>query len=254
MTAQYYDRWGEQWLASGRDELEARAAAYKVSVLCELLDIEASRRVVDFGCGLGDALHLMAERLNAREAVGIDISPSMIKAARKRHPEHTFICGGAEELEANHADLVTCFDVLEHVEDIGSLLRTALSCAPCIGIKVPLERTAYTGLLTALRLKAAGSRHRESEGHLYEFAESDVRRLVTEAGLRIKAASVTTPPRDVSFHPYVGGRLRAGEGIKGAVRRSGYSLLARLPYGLARRILAFIEGSDLFLVCAGEDP
>lgn len=248
---QFYDRYGEKWLSSGRDELEELAAAYKASTLCALIDGSAPRRVIDFGCGLGSALHLVASALGATEAIGIDISRSMVEEAGRRHPEHTFVCGGIEELKARGADLLVLFDVIEHIEDVRSLLRLARSRAVRVAIKAPLEKTAYTRLLTALRLKGAGSRHFETEGHLHEFAKEDVERLVAESGLRVTRSIVAAPPRRVWFHPYVREELGAAGGIKGRVRRIGHALLERLPFGLAQRVLTLINGSDLFLVCEG---
>jgi SAM-dependent methyltransferase len=249
MRTGFYDEYGEKWLSSGRDGLEELASAYQVATLCELLGDLAPKRVIDYGCALGDALHLVARRLGVSEAVGIDISRSMIEAARERHPECTFICGGTEALEVASADLVVFFDVIEHVADIPSLLRAARSCAQRIAIKVPLERTAYTRVLRALRLKGEGSRHLETEGHLYEFAKGDVVRLVEASGFDVVASRVTSPPSTVFFHPHVRAELGAAGGIRGAARRAGHSLLERLPYGFARRVLTLIEGSDLFLVC-----
>jgi hypothetical protein len=193
----------------------------------------------------------LAERLSARQAVGIDISRSMIEAARERHPGHTFVCGGAEELKTRRADLLVLLDVIEHVEDIPYLLRIAGASARLIGIKVPLERTVYTRALTAFRLKAPGSRHLETEGHLYEFAEEDVRRLIAKSGLRVAASLVTSPPRSISFHPRVRAELGAAGGIKGTARSTGHTLLERLPFSIARRVLDLIEGRDLFLMCVG---
>jgi len=249
--SEFYDRYGDKWLSSGRDELEELAAEYKASTLCALIDGPAPKRVIDFGCGLGSALHLVASALGATEAIGIDISRSMVEEAGRRHPECTFICGGIEELESRRADLLVLLDVIEHVDDVVSLLRLARSGAVRVAIKAPLEKTAYTRLLTALRLKGAGSRHLATEGHLHEFAERDVERLVAESGLRVVRSLVTAPPRPVWFHPYVREELGAAGGIKGRARRIGHALLERLPFGLAQRALTLINGSDLFLVCEG---
>ncbi|MBN2565916.1 MAG: methyltransferase domain-containing protein [Candidatus Eisenbacteria bacterium] len=249
METGFYDQYGERWLSSRRDELERLATEYKVSTLYSLLGELAPARIIDFGCGLGDALHLVAERLSVPEAVGIDISGSMIEEARRRHPEHTFVRGGIDELRSRSADLILFFDVLEHVEDVPSLLKVARGCAPYIAMKVPLELTVYTRLLTLLRMKREGSRHFATEGHLYEFAEKDIDYIVARSGLRKIAGLVTVPPRQVLFHPFLFEELHAMGGITGTVRGAGHALLGRLPCGISRRVAAFLTGSDYFLVC-----
>jgi SAM-dependent methyltransferase len=245
----FYDRYGESWLSSGREGLEQLAAAYKASTMCSLLGDLAPKTIIDFGCGLGDALALVAARLSASEALGIDVSHSMTEAARARHPECTFVRGGVEALRGRKADLVLFFDVIEHIEDIPSLLGTACACSPHIGIKVPIEHTAYTSLLTLLRLKGEGSRHRLSEGHLYEFAERDVDGIVAQSGLRAIARLVTLPPRAVLFNRFLCEELRAIGGVSGTIRATGHALIGRLPYAISKRLEAFLTGSDLFMVC-----
>ena len=62
-------------------------------------------RVLDLGCGPGH----YAGRLAAlgHEAVGVDLDPQMIAAARRRYPAATFLCRDMAELD----DLVEGFDL-----------------------------------------------------------------------------------------------------------------------------------------------
>jgi trans-aconitate methyltransferase len=47
---------------------------------------EASRRVLDFGCGIGDSLPLLRDVLGAQQVVGTDTSVAMLAQARHRQP------------------------------------------------------------------------------------------------------------------------------------------------------------------------
>ena len=51
------------------------------------LKLQAGPRVLDVGCGTGDLLRLLAPLVAPGEAVGIDISETMITEARHRHDE-----------------------------------------------------------------------------------------------------------------------------------------------------------------------
>jgi trans-aconitate 2-methyltransferase len=53
-----------------------------------LADVE---RFVDIGCGPGNSTEIIAERFPDAEAIGVDSSPEMLVAARKRLPKATFI-------------------------------------------------------------------------------------------------------------------------------------------------------------------
>ncbi|HMO50396.1 MAG TPA: methyltransferase domain-containing protein [Kiritimatiellia bacterium] len=63
-------------------------ALKRVEKTAELLrDADGVERVLDFGCGTGDTLPLLAEHLNARFGVGVDISPRSIERARLHVPD-----------------------------------------------------------------------------------------------------------------------------------------------------------------------
>ena len=89
----------------------------------------AGRTVLDIGCGGG----LMAEAMAARGAkvTGIDLSEGALKVARLhlkesgRQVDYRHI--SAEALAAErpgHFDVITCLEMLEHVPDPGSIIRS----------------------------------------------------------------------------------------------------------------------------------
>lgn len=80
-------------------------------------------RVLDVGCGGGFTCEYLAER--GADVTGLEVNPDLLRAAR----EHAsagglvidYVPGVAEALPFDDAsfDVVTCVDVLEHVEDVG---------------------------------------------------------------------------------------------------------------------------------------
>ncbi len=79
-------------------------------------------RVLDIGCGRGDALASLID-LGAQphNLWGIDLLPDRIEAARRAHPDIHFHCGNAEHLDFPDArfDLVLCFTVFSSILDDG---------------------------------------------------------------------------------------------------------------------------------------
>jgi ubiquinone/menaquinone biosynthesis C-methylase UbiE len=71
--------------------------------------------VLDVGCATGKFLNLV----NAKNKIGIDISRKVLLIAKKKHKKINFVIASAEFLpfKNNVFDLVTCFDVLEHVSN-----------------------------------------------------------------------------------------------------------------------------------------
>ena len=94
----------------------------------------ADRRVLDVGCGGG----LLAEGLAraGAQVVGIDLAAPSIAAAQ-RHAEDSglvidYRCCGLAELaaaEPSRFDVVTCLEVLEHVDDVAA---TVAMCATAL--------------------------------------------------------------------------------------------------------------------------
>lgn len=82
-------------------------------------NIAKGKQVLDIGCGLGAGLEIL-ER-TAREVVGQDIDP--------RLESERIVIKDLAEFEDNSYEVVTCVDVLEHVDDdldfVGHLARVA---------------------------------------------------------------------------------------------------------------------------------
>jgi len=81
--------------------------------------------LLDVGCGSGDLLASVAQRLGA-VATGLDVSEAALGRARRRFPPHTWIRSAAEPeaLPREAFDAITLIHVLEHPPDPAALLAT----------------------------------------------------------------------------------------------------------------------------------
>ena len=82
-------------------------------------------RVLDMGCGTGYGAAELAQ--HAQSATGVDVSADAIRYAREHYPNTTFIAGSATALPFPNAsfDLITAFEVIEHLENWHELLIEA---------------------------------------------------------------------------------------------------------------------------------
>ena len=84
--------------------------------LLDRVPTRAPSLCVDLGCGPGNSTELLAKRYPGAELVGVDTSPDMLAAARKRLPGATFVAGDVVTWEPARApDVVFANAVLQWV-------------------------------------------------------------------------------------------------------------------------------------------
>jgi SAM-dependent methyltransferase len=129
--------WFEEWFDEHylavyphRDECEAERA---VSLVARHTGFGPDARVLDLCCGTGRHLHAFARRLGTRP-VGVDLSPTLLREARRRLAGAALLVRGdvrALPLAAATFDLVTSLftsfgyfdDDAEHAELLGAVAR-----------------------------------------------------------------------------------------------------------------------------------
>lgn len=110
-------------------ELEVHVARYAFAFrFCE------RRRVLDVGCGAGYGSFLLS--WVAAQVIAVDRDPVAIELARAsyRGPRYDVVDGTSG---LPHADVATCFEVLEHVDDPSALCRQLLAAAPEVVLSYP---------------------------------------------------------------------------------------------------------------------
>lgn len=121
----------DEWAAEGRDEGMAEAHGPVARRVLDRLHLPPDGRFLDIGCGNGYAVRWAAARMPEGTAVGIDVSPEMIRNARKRSqglenvrfertgfPDHS--------LPAGAFDAIFSMEVFYYFSDVAAALEETL--------------------------------------------------------------------------------------------------------------------------------
>mgnify|MGYP003583359428 CR=1 FL=1 len=118
--------------------------------------------VLDVGCGVGYGSHCLAHR-GAKSVAAMDLSSEAIDFAEKNyfHPAVTYRVGDATKItRVADADLVTCFELIEHVRDQVAVLD---------GIKRALRPDGILVISTPRPLEELRTDFHEHEMHFQEI-------------------------------------------------------------------------------------
>jgi SAM-dependent methyltransferase len=121
--------WSQPGRAERYESLVARVTAHAVEPLLDAAGVHAGTRVLDVACGTG-FLVATAESREA-DAIGVDISPDMVRFARSRHPHLRFEAAdaGALPFGDDSFDAALAAFLLHHVPDpqriVSELARVA---------------------------------------------------------------------------------------------------------------------------------
>jgi 2-polyprenyl-3-methyl-5-hydroxy-6-metoxy-1,4-benzoquinol methylase len=157
-------------------------------------------RLLDVGCAAGFALTAMRDL--GFEVAGVELSQPMVDVARRRLATDRIHCGVLEDVERQNLfggrfDVITMFDVVEHVEDPVALLACARRLLAPGGIVV-FETQNVASLFA--RLLGVRWQHYKFQEHLYHFDPKTAPRLLEKAGLEM----VEWTPRRGGKHVSVG--------------------------------------------------
>jgi 2-polyprenyl-3-methyl-5-hydroxy-6-metoxy-1,4-benzoquinol methylase len=185
-------------------------------------------RLLDVGCGLGYFVARVAA-IPGWEAYGYEISPAAVAYARTHLGLTTVFCGRVEAstLPPASFDVITLWDVIEHIPDpdpLLSYLRTLLTddgvlCmhTPNAAIQVPKAK-----LKRRLRGVRAGGHYLEARDHVNLYKMSTLRRVLARNGFRHVRYFHLPPIDSIGLNSGVAARLgkRAWFGAAAAVFRA----------------------------------
>ena len=142
-------------------------------------------RLLDVGCAAGFAL--TALRARGFDVHGVELSAEMAALARKRLGANVACdvihCGVLEEgLFGGKFDVITMFDVVEHIEDPVAFLATARRMLNPGGVIVFETQNVASWFAKLMGVKW---QHYKFQEHLYHFDPKTVRVLLAKAGLEL---------------------------------------------------------------------
>ncbi len=184
--------------------------------------------LLDIGCGVGGFLDFAADNQLCR--YGFDASDAQVRLAKERHP-NVRTCTSIEKYielipHAPKFELVTMWDVLEHIRDPHTLLQNVRKHMAPTGLffaSVPSGAPLRTKLMLAkLRGREPGLVPWE---HVFYYTKCSLRRLLAMNGFDVLAVDgVVAYIRTLSNHEIA--------------RRIAHRLLLHTPYALQIFVLA----------------
>lgn len=169
----YHKRWEDAGAYLNRSA-GSRWYNYLIGRLLLSLDSNAVKRVIDAGCGVGNKTHFLAKSLPLANVVGYDFSEIGIKEAKRYFSEknlHYIVSNVADVRRLGAADLITFFEVLEHVDDWKRVLTDSIdkSGARYVMIGSPTGKKYEGGIHT---------------GHVLHFKRGQIEKYMKEKGYR----------------------------------------------------------------------
>jgi trans-aconitate 2-methyltransferase len=206
---------GMTWSSQQYSKFEAERNRPILDLLAQLPSI-AARRAADLGCGPGNSTELLKAHLPDARIIGIDSSPDMVAAARKRLPDETFdIADIAAWDDPGPFDVILANASLQWVPDHAAVfprLAARLAEGGALAVQMPdnldepahrlMRAVAAEGPWAATLAGAAGARAERHDAAWYF-------RLLRTAGLRVDVW------RTIYHHPLPGGAEAVVEWFKG---------------------------------------
>jgi 2-polyprenyl-3-methyl-5-hydroxy-6-metoxy-1,4-benzoquinol methylase len=144
-------------------------------------------KVLDIGCAAGFFLRVMRER--GHDVRGLELSSAIARIAHEHLGEERVFVGALEDLPADASgfergsfDLVTMWDVLEHVPDPQSLLRHARAMLRPGGTLILETQNVDSRFAQLLGRRWQHYKHQE---HLYHFNPATIARLLQQEGWEV---------------------------------------------------------------------
>lgn len=186
-------------------QLHLEQSEVKAGQVLNFLGNGTVNSLLDLACGAGKITTILAENLKSRRTVGLDISKKMIEVAKKTHgtqnikwiAKDIFTYFPKEKFE-----LVTCIDILEHVEDDLALLLKVRTLGKMVLIKVPMEHSFLENrIIRASGLRDPWKESEEKYGHIHHYNEQQLNGLFAKAGFKVlKQGYISLPKRSLLFY------------------------------------------------------
>jgi SAM-dependent methyltransferase len=174
-----------------------------------------SGRALDVGCAAGFCMEALRER--GFEVHGVEVSGVIARHAIERFGFETVHVGVLQEAEYPDAsfDVITMWDVVEHVVDPRSLLLEARRLLKPDGLLV-LETQNIDSAFA--RLLGPRWHHYKHAEHVYHFTPGTIRKLVTDCGFSVTTVTPRFGGKYVSLHFIAERAARLHPAVSAALR------------------------------------
>ena len=144
--------------------------------------VPTAGRALDIGCAAGFFLEVLSR--HGWQVAGVELSPEIARHARE-------VCGfdqvhvgelGTSSFEPNSFDLITCWDLVEHVPDPIALLRKARSLLKANGHLIIETQNVESRFARLLGHRWQHYKHLE---HLYHFSGTTLQLLLQKSGFEL---------------------------------------------------------------------
>lgn len=188
--------------------------------------------ILEIGCGTGIKLQKLARK---GDAIGIDLSQIAIDEIHRSRPDLQAFCMRCEKMSFpdNRFDMVYCYDVLEHVEDLDESLRE-ISRVLKHGGKLIVEVPFWKSEEILRRIRPS---YWSEIGHRRAFTPDLQQQIVTRHHFRLNCVR----KKNFIVHLELMAQFKRGSGIKN--QRGAYT--KDIPLIIKVGLMLFNE--DLFL-------
>lgn len=127
-----------------------RTAAIRVNRIASAVEARKPK-LLDIGCGMGTVVQAAAKR--GWEAEGVDLSPNAVRLAKDRGINARLVDGTQLPYEDQSFDVITAWNLIEHVDDVrvalaewrrvlrvGGILAVDTADAACLKVKIYKEK------------------------------------------------------------------------------------------------------------------
>jgi len=175
---------------AGGDIIRVKPYYFRASRLYWALRTIKSHRgkLLDVGCGAGDFLEAFSFYRKDLSLTGIDLSKKSVGLAKKRNIRAKFLVADAHKLPfKDHSfDIVTCFDMIEHVKNpelVLSEIGRVLKPPGVFHSFIPTEKNIFSfeGFLIKLGWKGKEI----YAGHPQHFSFEQIKKMLGKNGFKI---------------------------------------------------------------------
>ncbi len=159
----------------------------ELDYMCEFIERQKGKRVLDFGCNNGHFLRRLNKRTKENNYCGADINEYALKRARKKHPYAKFYKADDSFFKKEKFDTIVMSHVLEHIEERQEIIdkfHAMLNKGGHLILAIPQERirgdaTVFQYAYNILRLRFVNP-------HIVKLDQKDLDNLTKKKFKRVQ--------------------------------------------------------------------